>query len=104
MVLLLHHSRGLGAVKALTVSLALLAVKDVQDLLAVPLWASNSSPVCVLQLYVCLRHATLATDFQGLPFARVGNPLLFSQTWFLVNVVLAFGSDISSPSPACLQG
>lgn len=65
---------GLGAVKVLTIRLAVLGVKDVQDLLAVPLQASSSSPVYVLQLYVCLQHTSLATDFQSLPFGRVRNP------------------------------
>lgn len=106
MVLLLHHSRGLGAVKALTVSLALLGVKDVQDLLAVPLQASNSSPVYVLQLCVCMQNTTLAIDFQSLHFGRVRNPLLFSQTWFVSGFWLvwpSFGSDLSSPFSECLQ-
>lgn len=36
-VLLLHHSQALGAVKALTISWALLGVKDAQDLFGAPL-------------------------------------------------------------------
>lgn len=43
-VLLLHHIQGLGAVKELTICLALLGVKDVQSLFAIPLRASKSSP------------------------------------------------------------
>lgn len=70
-VLLLHHSQGLGAVKELSACLALLGVKDVQDLLAVPLRASKSSPVYILQLCGCMQHATHRIDT---PFGRLETP------------------------------
>lgn len=83
MVLLLHDSQGLGAVKALTISWALLGVKDAQDLVGTLLWAGRSSPVYALQLCVCVQHTPLALGFQSLPCARVRNPLTFPWTWFV---------------------
>lgn len=105
MVLLLHHSRGLGAVKVLTVSLALLGVKDGQDLLAVPLRAIAALCMYCSHVFLCstllwqktFKASLLEGHETHCHSVRLGLSLVSGY------VALGFGSDLSSLSSVCLQ-